>query len=56
LTAGSKPAVTDDTSPAKTDQSKEMYNVLFLMHMPKDYEQYRLPENFSSENEEKKMH
>lgn len=55
LTATSKPTNTDDNTAPKTDESKEMYHVPFLMRMPKDYEWNRLPEYVSSENDEKTM-
>ena len=54
LTAGPKPAIT--ASPARTDQSKEMYNAPILMCMLKYCERYRLPENVSSENDEETMY
>ena len=56
LTATSKPAITDGTAGAKSDESKEIYHVPFVLRMPKDYERNRVPEQVSSENDEKTMH
>lgn len=55
IPANSKPAITDDTGTAKTNESKETSHVPLVMRMPRDHEWNRLPENASSENDEKTM-
>jgi len=55
IPANSKPAITDGTGTAKTNESKETSHVPLVMRMSRDYEWNRLPENASSENDEKTM-